>query len=114
MDKIVPKFGEIYRCKIGFTNLTGSKNRPAIIISSKEYNSSRDDVIVASITSKTPESEDLGFEIVDLQLAGLLKQSYIKPVIFTLHKLLIFDKLGELSQNDLPKLKDMLSRSIIL
>jgi mRNA interferase MazF len=109
-----PKFGEIYRCKIGFTDLSGSKDRPSVIISSDEYNKTRDDLIIASITSKNPSKLTYEFEIENLELAGLEKKSFIKPVIGSIHKMLVFNKLGELSESDKNKLKEMLQKIIKL
>ncbi len=106
------KFGEIYRCKIGFTDLSGHKDRPAIIVSSEEYNSIRDDLIVVSLTSKEPKNPTFEFEITDLSPTGLEKTSYIKPVVGSIHKMLVFNKLGELSDIDKQKLKTMLQKTI--
>ena len=43
--------GEIVLIPIPFTDLTSSKKRPVLILSSNSYNESTEDIIVAAITS---------------------------------------------------------------
>jgi mRNA interferase MazF len=49
------KQGQIVLIPFPFTDLTTTKQRPALIISSDHYNSTHPDVILAAITSQVPK-----------------------------------------------------------
>jgi mRNA interferase MazF len=99
-------FGEIVLVPFPFTDQTGTKKRPAVIVSSAFYNVSLPDVILMAVTSQVRKPLKAGeIEIIDWQNAGLLKSSVIKPVITTIEKKLILRKLGELEKNDEENLK---------
>jgi len=77
------------------------KARPAVLISSKEYNlNSRNTLIIMAISSQIETK--LSFEpmIQKWQTAGLLKQSILKGSIATIENDFIVTKLGTLSQED--------------
>nr|MDO8119105.1 type II toxin-antitoxin system PemK/MazF family toxin [Candidatus Sigynarchaeota archaeon] len=54
--------GDVVLLPFPFTDLTTSKQRPAVVISSGWFNSNRKDIIVAAITSQVPPSpaKDVG------------------------------------------------------
>ena len=86
-----------------FTNLSSSKQRPALIISSDKYNASHEDLIIVAITSQIPATlsfDEFLIPKVDLTIAGLPKVSIIKlGKIITLHQQLVRKKLGYISQD---------------
>lgn len=89
-----------------FTNQLDSKKRPAVVISSKLYNQTKSDLIVMAITSQIRINTELDTMIIkDWQVAGLLKESMVKPIIFTIEKSLIRKTLGHLGQTDKKNLK---------
>ena len=45
-------FGEVILVPFPFTDQTGLKKRPAVIVSSAEYNAQRRDVVIMAITSQ--------------------------------------------------------------
>jgi mRNA interferase MazF len=99
-------FGEIVLVPFPFTDQTGTKKRPAVIVSSAFYNVSLPDVVLTAVTSQVRKPLKAGeIEINDWQNAGLLKSSVIKPVFTTIEKKLILRKLGELEKNDEENLK---------
>ena len=88
-----------------FTDLTTTKNRPAIVVSSDWYNAEKKDVILSAITSQVispiPNDEYL-LTPMDLQLSCLLKPSTIKiGKIVTIDKRLIRQRLGKISDESL-------------
>jgi len=46
------EFGDVVLVPFPFTNLTTSKQRPAVIISSADYASARPDIVLMAITSQ--------------------------------------------------------------
>jgi PemK-like, MazF-like toxin of type II toxin-antitoxin system len=93
--------GDIILVPFPFTDQKTIKKRPAVVISSSEYNKILSDVIIMAVTSQTERSFNVGECIIkDWQYAGLLKPSSIKPVISTIEQNLILKKLGSLSSED--------------
>lgn len=92
-------FGDIILVPFPFTNQTASKQRPSVVISSRDYNQERPDLIVMAITSQIKTQMTLGeMAIVEWENAGLLKPSVIKPVIATIEQTLVRKRLGQLGE----------------
>jgi mRNA interferase MazF len=74
-------FGDIILVPFPFTDQSTTKKRPAVVVSSSEYNQKRPDVILAAVTSKLHSANYFGdVPVESWQQAGLLKPSVIKPV----------------------------------
>ncbi len=99
-------FGEIVLVPFPFTDQTGIKKRPAVVVSSAAYNLARIDLILMAVTSqlRIPIKAD-EIEMVDWQKSGLLKPSVIKPVLTTIEKNLILRRLGNLEDEDKENLR---------
>jgi len=99
-------FGDVVLVRFPFTDQTAFKQRPAVVISGKEYNSVRPDLAMMAITSQLRPSPGLGeVWIAQWQAANLLKPSSIKPVFATIEQTLILKRLGELQPADILKLR---------
>lgn len=95
------KFGEIVLVPFPFTSQAASKKRPAVVVSSRAYNSARADVVVMAVTSQLRPIPAFGdVWIQEWKAAGLLKPSAIKPVFATLEQGLIIRSMGRLAQGD--------------
>jgi len=106
-------FGEVILVNFPFTDLSTSKKRPAVIISSQSYNDEKDDVILLAITSQMRKIKYFGsLPISDWQEAGLPKESLFKPLIATIDKNYIFKKLGVISNYDSANLINLLQQII--
>jgi len=92
------EFGDIALVPFPFTDQSTAKKRPAVIISSKTYNTERPDVIIMAVTSQIRPIADFDIPVRDWQAAGLLKPSVIKPVIATIEQGLVIKKLGRLGR----------------
>ena len=102
-------FGDIVLVPFPFTDQSGIKKRPAVIVSSAAYNIARLDVILMAVTSQIRPSATFGEVLIsDWQRAGLLKPSVIKPVMTTVERRLIIRQLGRLEQADLTALQNVL------
>jgi mRNA interferase MazF len=84
-----------------FTDLTGSKQRPALVISPNRLNAIRDDVVLIAITSQIPAAlgeDEVLVAAADLTGTGLLKPSVIRLAkIMAIHQDLVRRKIGGLS-----------------
>lgn len=94
-------FGDVVLVPFPFTDQSGAKKRPAVIVSSAAYNQARRDAVIMAITSLLKPSGIFGEVMVqDWQAASLLKPSAIKPVIATVEQPLVLKRLGQLSLRD--------------
>ena len=92
-------FGDIVLVPFPFTDQSETKRRPAVVISSGEYNERQPDVILMPVTSQLRASaRPLDVIIENWKLAGLLKQSAIKPIIATLEQTLVIGRLGAIDR----------------
>ncbi len=104
------EFGDIVLVPFPFTNQSQTKKRPAVVISSKAYNSERPDLVIMAVTSQINSTAIIGEVIVqDWQAAGLIKPSAIKPVITTIEKSLVIRTMGRLKEADRKALQESLS-----
>ena len=95
-------FGDVVLVPLPFTDQTGSKKRPAVVVSSEAYHLARSDLILMAVTSHVRASGG-GFGEVAIKgwkEAGLLKPSIVKPVLFTVERPLILRRLGQLGESD--------------
>jgi mRNA interferase MazF len=112
-DSTALAFGTIVLVPFPFTDQTASKQRPAVVISSPDYNAARPDVILMAITSQLRASAAHGeVWLTDWQDAGLLKPSAVKPVIATLEARLIIRTLGTLAEGDAQALRTVVAEMI--
>ena len=95
------EFGEVVLVPFPFTNQTSTKQRPAVVASSRRYAVERPDVVLMAITSQLRPSPAFGeVWLAGWQAAGLLKPSAIKPIFATFEQRLVIRRLGALSDND--------------
>jgi mRNA interferase MazF len=80
-------FGDVILVPFLFTDQSGTKRRPAVVVSSTGYNARRRDMVIMAITSQVRQPLGFGEAMVaDWQAAGLLKESVLKPVLTTSRK----------------------------
>jgi mRNA interferase MazF len=88
-----------------FSDQTGSKVRPVIIISNNIYNERTHDVIVAAITSKSQGQYRVKIANLDLEIGNLVKDSYIMidNILRIAQKLILkpFAKLNDMKYRNL-------------
>lgn len=103
---------DVVKVSFPFTDKAAFKKRPALVISSSEYQTNYNHCIVAMITSAKQTSWQDDIIITNLQIAGLPAPSKIRLKIFSLDCDLILGKLGHLADEDrnsiLKKLKKYL------
>jgi mRNA interferase MazF len=90
--------GDVILVPFPFTDLSASRVRPAVVVSTAAYSSSGD-LIVAMITSR-PQTRQTDYELRDWDAAGLLAPSWARAKIATLHEGLVRYSPGTLSLRD--------------
>jgi mRNA interferase MazF len=92
-----------------FTDLSATKQRPALVISPDRLNDARPDLVVAAITSQIPvmlSEDEVRLADAELVACGLPKPSIVKlGKIFTIHQGLIRKRLGRLPQRTLEEIR---------
>lgn len=106
--------GDVVLVAFPFTDLSTTKMRPALVISSDSYNHSSLDIVVAAITSHIPKkvpTTDILLSPDDQREAGLPKRSLVRlGKVVTLDQRLIRKKLGQLANPTLGYLTTELHR----
>ena len=106
-------FGDVVLVPFPFTDQSGTKKRPAVVVSSSGYNTHRRDLIIMAITSQIRQPLGFGEALVaDWQAAGLIKPSVFKPVFTTIEQSLVLRTMGTLTAVDQLTLRAILSRVI--
>ncbi len=93
--------GDVVLVGFVFTDETGRKLRPAVVISTPAYHRARQEVIVAAITSNVNRRRFGDHEISDWRGAGLLFPSLATGVVRTIRHTIIERKLGVVPRSDL-------------
>jgi mRNA interferase MazF len=103
-------FGDVVLVPFPFTDQTGNKKRPAVVVSSAAYHRERPDLILMAITSQTRTVAGIGeIPVLEWKKSGLLKPSILKPILFTVERLLIQRKLGQFVEEDRRSLRQTLT-----
>ncbi len=91
--------GEVVLVPFPFTDLSGQKKRPGVVVSADFHIQAQDDLVIAQISSQVdnpvPSDE---YEIVDWGRgnAGLLFPSVVRPKLFTLEEKIVIKSLGHI------------------
>ena|SRR3989442_10691405 len=90
--------GDVVLVPFPFTDLSATKQRPALVVSPDSLNSARDDVVLVAITSQVParlEADEIEIPSAELNATGLLKPSIMKlSKIVTIHRDLVRKRIG--------------------
>lgn len=104
--------GDVVLIGFIFSDESGKKMRPALVISSPAYNRSRYEVVVAGITSNVKRRLLGDHPIADWKDAGLLFPSLVTGILRTVKRTMIDRKLGALPKPDLDAFDRELRRSL--
>lgn len=103
-------FGDVVLVPFPFTDQSGKKKRPAVIVSSAVLHDESIDLVIMAATTQVRASSSLEVVVKDWQGAGLLKPSVVKPVFATIERRLVIKKLGSLQAADLKDLRQAIQR----
>jgi len=98
------KRGDIILVRFIFSDETGERQRPAVILSSDAYHQSRQGAIIAAITSRTDRILVGDHLINDWEGAGLLFPSVTTGIIRTIKQGMIAKKLGIMPLPDMKRI----------
>src|SRR2546421_12841184 len=102
--------GDIVLVRFPFTDLSTSKKRPALVLSTLGFTARHGDVVVLAMTSQPQRDHKL--RLAHWQEAGLPKPTWLKPVIGTLADPLLLRRLGRLHPADRPRARYALGQAI--
>src|SRR4051812_45866231 len=97
--------GEVVLVRYPFSDLSGSKIRPAVIINAPHTSK---DVLILPLTSKIKLLLAGEFVLKDWIQAGLNVETAVKRGAYTVHQNLIVQRVGMLTNSDLGNLDDTL------
>jgi mRNA interferase MazF len=104
--------GDVVLVGFVFSDESGRKLRPAVVISTPAYHRARREVIVAAITSNIRRRLFGDHVIGDWKGAGLLFPSLVMGIIRTIRGTMIDRKLGSMAKTDLEAVIRELRRSL--
>lgn len=107
------KQGDVLLVPFPFTDQSGQKQRPAVVLSGDAYNQVHPDLIMAPITSQIRGAGD-EMEVAEWQTAGLLKPSVVKPLLSSFEDRLVRRQLGKLTQADLLRVRTLFAHILDL
>jgi len=93
--------GDVVLVGFVFSDESGRKLRPALVISSSAYHRARREVIVAAITSNVRRRLVADHLLSDWKAAGLLFPSLVTGIVRTVKQRMIERKLGSLTTADI-------------
>jgi mRNA interferase MazF len=97
--------GEVILVRYPFSNLSGSKVRPGVVVNPPHVSQ---DVIIIPLTSKVSHLLAGEFVLTDWKAAGLNVASAAKRGLYTVHQSLVIKSVGSLSAKDAGMLDDSL------
>ena len=104
--------GDVVLVSFVFSDETGERRRPSVIVSSDAYHKSRQEAIIAAITSRTDRILAGDHLINDWQGAGLLFPSVATGIIRTIKQGMIARKLGVMPGDDMEAIDDNLRAAL--
>ncbi len=107
--------GDVVLVPFPYSNLSTTKVRPAIVVSSQSYHALEPDIILAAIISRImTASAPFDHILRDWRGAGLRFPSALKPVLFTLAPSRVIHRIGTLSSADLAAIDHRLRQALDL
>jgi mRNA interferase MazF len=96
---------EVILVRYPFSNLSGSKVRPAVVVNESHISQ---DIIIVPLTSKVSPLLAGEFVLADWKACGLNVPSAAKRGIYTVHQRLVMKSIGRLSDTDAGNLENSL------
>jgi len=99
--------GDVVLLSVAFASRSGSKLRPAVVVSSSQYHEIDQVLIVAPVTSRPPRNENEYF-LRDWEAANLLRASTVRAKLFTVYRKHVLHRPGHLSKRDMAGVEGLL------
>jgi mRNA interferase MazF len=104
--------GDVVLVGFVFSDESGRKVRPALVISSSAYHRARQEIIVAAITSNVRRRLFADHLLTDWKAAGLLFPSLVTAIVRTVKRTMVDQKLGSLTKSDMQAVERELRRAL--
>jgi mRNA interferase MazF len=104
--------GDVVLVEFVFSEESGRKVRPALVLSTPAYHRSRQEAIVAAITSNVRRRLFGDHPVADWRLAGLLFPSLVTGILRTVKLRMIDRRLGSLREGDMEAVDREVRRSL--
>jgi mRNA interferase MazF len=107
--------GDVVLIPFPYTDLTATKTRPTIVISSNMYHLARSELLLIYVSSRiTSADPTVDYVLADWKQAGLLKPSFVRPKIAAIEPTLVVHHIGKLSARDLLEVDRRLRKAMAL
>jgi mRNA interferase MazF len=106
--------GDVVLVSFVFSDESGKKLRPAVVISSTGYNRSRQEIVVAAITSNVRRRLFGDHALTDWKGAGLLFPSVVTGIVRTIKQTMIDRKVGIMPRPEMVDIDVKLRQSLDL
>lgn len=93
--------GDVVYADMPLVTGPGSKRRPAVIVSSNEYNDGRDEVIASGATRAVDDTSLGNYVLADWQTAGLRQRSAVTGWPVAISKEKVLRRYGRVSERDM-------------
>lgn len=100
--------GDVIAVPYDYSDLTGGKVRPAVIISSDAYNLAQPDLVLAGISTQVHRATDHDYLLVDWTAANLRYPSLVRGRFLTLEQNLVRRTVGRLTPSDVAGVENKL------
>jgi mRNA interferase MazF len=97
-----------------FTEKLQTKRRPALVLSSTDHQAETKHITLLMITSAKHSSWESDHTIELLESTGLTSPSIIRQKLFTIDMRLVINRLGNLSDHDVKKIKKILTSHLAI
>src|SRR5881409_1325829 len=104
--------GDVVLVGFVFSDQSGKKLRPSVVVSASAYQRARQEVVVAAITSNVRRRLFGDYLIGDWKRAGLLFPSVATGILRTIKQTMVDRKLGAMAGPDLETVELQLRRSL--
>jgi mRNA interferase MazF len=104
--------GDVVLVGFVFSDESGRKVRPALVLSSPAYQRARAELIVAAITSNVRRPLFGDHLLADWKAAGLLFPSVVTAIVRTVKRTMVDRKLGSLTGADVQAVEQQLRRAL--
>jgi len=107
--------GDVVLVPFPFSDLSTTKVRPAVVVSSSLYHETEPDLLLAALTSRVAAATGpFDYVLSDWREARLRFASALKPVLFALDPARVVHTIGALSAADLAQIDQRLRRALAL
>jgi mRNA interferase MazF len=109
---VICSFAEVVVVPFPFVDRPITKTRPALVLSSRDFNEEHDQSILAMITTGANSSWPSDIVIGDGEHAGLSHRSVVRWKVFTLPNQIILKRIGMLGAEDVAAVKHAARRHL--